>query len=59
MKLQGIKDIAKQKGVSLGKMNKRDSIRAIQASEGNGPCFGNGRAGECGQADCLWREDCD
>ncbi len=58
MRQQEIKEIARQRGVALGKMNKPDSIRAIQKAEGNTSCYNTAKAAECGQANCLWREDC-
>jgi hypothetical protein len=58
MNLQQIKEIARQRDLTVGKMNKSDSIRAIQEKEGNFPCFKTDKADECGQANCLWREDC-
>ena len=58
MKLQEIKGIAKQMGLTVGKMNKGDSIRAIQTAEGNPACYNTDKAAGCGQANCLWREDC-
>ena len=58
MNLQEIKKIAKQRGLSTGKMRKAESIRAIQEAEGNSACFDTGKAAECGQEKCLWREDC-
>ncbi len=57
MKLAEIKDIAKQRGVRPGKLNKAELIRAIQLNESNSPCFGES-AESCDQAGCLWREDC-
>ncbi len=59
MKLQEIKEIAKEKGIALGKMNKSDSIRAIQKAEGNSSCYNTAKAAECGQTGCLWRTDCE
>jgi len=58
MNLQEIKKIAKQRGLSTGKMRKAEIIRAIQEAEGNSACFDTGKAAECGQEKCLWREDC-
>ena len=58
MKVDEVKEIAKQFGIKAGKMNKADLIKAIQNNEGNAPCFASGKAAECGQAECLWREDC-
>jgi hypothetical protein len=58
MKLQEVKNIAKKMGIKAGSMKKTELIRAIQKAEGNVECFGTGRAEECGQMNCLWREDC-
>jgi hypothetical protein len=58
MKLEEIKEIARQQSIKPGKLKKADLIKAIQKSEGNIDCFATGQASECGQASCLWREDC-
>jgi hypothetical protein len=58
MKLQEIKKVAKKKGLDTAQVTKDELIRAIQLGEGNVPCFGIGKATECGQSTCLWREDC-
>jgi hypothetical protein len=58
MKMQEVKEIARKRGVQTSKLNKGELIRAIQSEEGNIPCFCVGKASECGQARCLWREDC-
>lgn len=58
MKLEEIKEIAKQHDIKVGKMKKAELVRAIQAAEGNEVCFETGQAAECGQAGCLWRGDC-
>jgi len=58
MKLQEIKEIAKHRGLETGKMKKEEIIRAMQEAEGNSACFHSGKAAECGQLDCLWRDDC-
>jgi hypothetical protein len=58
MNLAELKEMAKNKGIKVGKSNKSDIIRAIQNAEGNFPCFATGQAGECGQGDCLWRKEC-
>ncbi len=58
MKMADIKKKAKKAGVTAGKKNKRDLIRAIQSAEGNSPCFQSDIAPVCGVMDCLWREDC-
>jgi len=58
MKVQDIKNIAKQKGVNAGKMNKKDLIRTIQTAEGSKTCFATSSVRTCGQINCLWRADC-
>ena len=58
MKINEIKQIAKQHDIKLGRLTKSDLIRAIQVAEGNTPCFGSKNSSVCGQSECLWREDC-
>jgi hypothetical protein len=58
MKLDELREIAKQHNIKTGKMKKADLVRAIQQAEGNQVCFGTGHAETCGQNACLWREDC-
>jgi hypothetical protein len=58
MKIDQIKAIAKQHYIKIGRASKSDLVRAIQEAEGNLPCFGSNRSVECGQNNCLWREDC-
>lgn len=58
MKLEEIKEIAKQHDIKIGKLKKAELIRAIQSAEGNDVCFESGKAAECGQDECLWRGDC-
>lgn len=58
MKIDEIKEIAKQHNIRKAKMKKADLVRAIQQAEGNGACFSTGQANVCGQEACLWREDC-
>jgi len=57
MLMTEIREIAKQRGVQPGRMNKTDLIRSIQTKEGNLPCFQAARD-FCDQTDCLWRSDC-
>jgi hypothetical protein len=58
MKLEDIKEIAKQHNIKVGKLKKTELVRAIQVAENNNVCFETGQASECGQAECLWRADC-
>jgi len=58
MKLEEIKEIAKQHDIKVGKLKKAELVRAIQSAEGNEVCFESGKSAECGQAECLWRVDC-
>jgi hypothetical protein len=59
MKLDEIKEIAKRYNIKTGKTKKAELVRAIQQAEGNEPCFDSGKAAQCGQQTCLWRDDCD
>lgn len=58
MKLEQIKEIAKQHDIKVGKLKKSELVRAIQVAEGNNACFESGQAAKCGQEECLWRPDC-
>ena len=58
MKLDEIKEIARQRNIKTGKLKKSDLVRIIQQAEGNEPCFDSGKAAQCGQEGCMWREDC-
>lgn len=58
MKLDEIKEIARQRKIKTGKAKKSELVRAIQQAEGNEPCFDNGKVAVCGQHTCTWREDC-
>ena len=58
MNIQQIRQIARDRGVKPGRLNKQDLIRQIQRQEGNFDCFASAYAGSCDQRDCLWREDC-
>lgn len=57
MNLADAKELAKTRGIRIGKMNKAELIRAVQEQEGNIPCFKSGIE-QCGQMNCLWRGDC-
>ena len=58
MKLAEVRELAAQRGLKTDKMKKTAAVKAVQAAEGNTPCFDTGAAAECGQANCLWRVDC-
>ncbi len=58
MTVTEIKKIAKEKGVSAGKMKKQELVQTIQKAEGNIPCFMTDTAKGCPEEDCLWRSDC-
>lgn len=58
MNLQKIKELAKDKGVKIGSLKKTELVQAIQIAEGNESCYNKGKSVECGQSDCLWRDDC-
>ena len=58
MKLDEIKEIARQHDIRTAKLKKSELVRAIQHAEGNQQCFDSGKGVQCSQANCLWREDC-
>ncbi len=58
MKLDEIKEMAKMHQIKTGKAKKSELIREIQQAEGNQQCFNSDSSRECGQENCLWREDC-
>jgi hypothetical protein len=58
MKIDEIKEIAKQHNIKTGKVKKSHLVRAIQEAEGNLTCFDSDISGQCGQDACLWRGDC-
>jgi hypothetical protein len=58
MKLEVIKEIAKQHNINVAKVKKADLVRGVQRAENNEACFETGKASTCGQDVCLWREDC-
>jgi hypothetical protein len=58
MKLEVIKEIAKTHNIKAGKMKKSDLVKSIQEAEGYEQCFDSGKATQCGQDACAWREDC-
>ncbi len=57
MKMTEIKIKAKTLDIKAGRMKKTELIRAIQAKEGNAPCFQTNIT-SCAQTDCCWRVDC-
>ena len=58
MKMQDIREIAKQHGVKSSRMSKIALVRSIQQVEGNFDCFASAVDGSCDQLDCRWREEC-
>ena len=58
MKIQEIREIAKEFNIKTSRMSKMKLIQEIQISEGNFDCFASATSGECDQIDCIWRKDC-
>ena len=56
--MQSIRGIAKQRGITSGKVSKIKLIRMLQSEEGNFDCFAKAYDRFCDQSDCMWREDC-
>ena len=59
MTYEQIKEIARERGIRIARVKKAEVVRAIQAQEGNEPCFATGRSAECSQIHCLWLKACD
>ena len=58
MNMQGIREIARERGFSPGRLRKIELVRALQRDEGYFDCYARAYGGDCDQLDCLWREDC-
>lgn len=58
MRLEEIREIARQHKIKAAKLKKAELVKAIQEAEANEACFETGKAEACGQDTCLWREDC-
>ncbi|WP_020678246.1 Rho termination factor N-terminal domain-containing protein [Geopsychrobacter electrodiphilus] len=58
MKLNEIKQLAKDRGLVPGRLRKVELIHSLQKQEGNPQCYQSGFAADCGQSHCLWRSDC-
>lgn len=58
MKIQRVREIARERGLDPGKAEKVELIKAIQRQEGNFDCFAGACDGRCDQTGCRWRDDC-
>jgi hypothetical protein len=58
MKWEDIIAITQKYNIKVSSLNKATLIQSIQRAEGDVPCFAVGRASECGQLNCIWKEDC-
>lgn len=58
MKIQEIRELAKDFGIKTSRMNKMELIQTIQLTEGNFNCFASPINAECDQINCKWRDDC-
>ncbi len=58
MKIQRVREIARERGLQPGKAEKEELIKTIQRQEGNFDCFATAYDGMCDQTGCRWREDC-
>lgn len=57
MNMTEIKSKARNLGVQVGRLPKKDLIRSIQNKEGNFPCFATAKD-YCSQKLCCWRDAC-
>jgi len=58
MKMQQVRERAKDFGIKTSRMSKLSLIQSIQREEGNFDCFASAQQGECDQNSCIWRDDC-
>jgi len=58
MKIQRVREIAREQGLDPGQAGKAELIKAIQIKEGNFDCFATAYGGVCDQTGCRWRADC-
>lgn len=58
MKVNEIREIAKNRNMTQLPKTKSMLIQAIQRHEGNIDCYATGASNQCGQEGCLWRKDC-
>ena len=58
MKIQRVREIAREQGLDPGQADKAELIKAIQIKEGNFDCFATAYGGVCDQTGCRWRADC-
>lgn len=58
MKMQEIRDLAKEFGIKTSRMSMVQLVQSIQASEGNFSCFASAVDGVCDQVACKWRDNC-
>jgi len=54
--MDDIKHRAILMGICTGQMPDVEFIWSVQRTEGNGPCFGQGRG--CRNRECIWRQKC-
>ncbi len=58
MKMPQVRQIAKVRGLTVGRLKKFELIREIQSREGNVACYATDVNGICKQTSCLWIDDC-
>jgi hypothetical protein len=56
--IQDIIVMAENMGIDVVNVIKTALIRAIQRAEGSNECYMSEEVLNCGQINCLWREDC-
>ena len=58
MRVEEIRNLARERGIKTGKMTKGELIRTMQREEGNSDCFGDLDRVPCTESGCLWFTDC-
>lgn len=58
MKVEEIRNLARERGLKPAKLTKRELVKLIQRAEGNFDCFASAVHGFCDQVACLWHKAC-
>ncbi|MDX8394920.1 MAG: SAP domain-containing protein [Mariprofundaceae bacterium] len=58
MKLNELRQMARDLGADKVGRTRKDAIIKIQAAEGNSTCFDIDWKASCAVNDCSWREEC-
>lgn len=58
MRTEATQTVVRLNGVDTGHFPKSELIKTVLTDESSFACYGTSERGVCGQAYCLWRDDC-